>query len=109
MLQAGRSGNRILAELSKARICGRSLFGVPGSNSAGGMNVFVVSKDKEGKMQDNQEKERTADEVQSKTKYNPGNCGIFLIRPDRSWNPTNPHVQWVPNLFPGGKTAGTWP
>jgi hypothetical protein len=31
-----------VAELSKARVCGRSLAGVPGSNPAGGTDVCVV-------------------------------------------------------------------
>ena len=44
-LRAGRSGDRMpipVAERSKARVCGRSLAGVAGSNPAGGMDVCVV-------------------------------------------------------------------
>jgi hypothetical protein len=36
-----------VAERSKARVCGHSLAGVVGSNTAGFMGVCVVSKDKE--------------------------------------------------------------
>jgi hypothetical protein len=32
-----------VAERSKARFCGRSFAGIAGSNSAGGMDVSVVS------------------------------------------------------------------
>ena len=45
-LQAERYGDRIppipVAERSKARICGRSLTGIAGSNPAGGVDVCVV-------------------------------------------------------------------
>jgi hypothetical protein len=56
-----------VAERSKARICCRSLAGVAGSNPARAwIFVFcVVSKDKKAKMQDNEDKETSTDEVQS--------------------------------------------
>ena len=38
-----------LAECSKARVCGRSLAEVPGSNLAGGMDICVASTDKKAK------------------------------------------------------------
>jgi hypothetical protein len=41
------------------------------------------------------------------TKY-PGWGEIFRSRPDRPWGPTQPPLQWVPGLFPGGKAAGAW-
>ena len=42
-LRTGRSEDRIpVAERSKARVCGRSLAGVAGSNPAVGMDVCVV-------------------------------------------------------------------
>ena len=46
------------AEQSKARVCGRSLAGVAGSNPAGGMNVCVVCVVKdERQSQENERKE----------------------------------------------------
>ena len=44
-LQTGLSGDRMpisVVERSKARVCGRSLAGVAGLNTAGGMDVCVV-------------------------------------------------------------------
>ena len=44
-LRAGRSGVRMpttVTERSTARVCGRSLAGVAGSNSAGDVGVYVA-------------------------------------------------------------------
>ena len=48
-----------VAELSKARVCGRWLAGIVGSNLAGGMDVCVVCGTLRTKheSQDNQDKE----------------------------------------------------
>ena len=37
-----RNTNKVQSEWSKARVCGRSLAGVAGSNPTGGMDVCVV-------------------------------------------------------------------
>ena len=68
-----------MAERSKARVRGRSLAGVAGSNHAGGMDVCVLcvlySKGQKGKSRDNPDKETSTDTVQSeknRMKKNPG-------------------------------------
>ena len=65
-----------MAERSKARVRGRSLAGVAGSNHAGGMDVCVLCvKGQKGKSRDNPDKETSTDTVQSeknRMKKNPG-------------------------------------
>jgi hypothetical protein len=47
------------------------------------------------------------DKAQSKNKKNPGERG--LQHPSRpALGPTQPHIQWVLGLFPGGKAAESW-
>jgi len=41
-------------------------------------------------------------------RQNPFGDEIFLIRPDRSWSPTQPPTRWVYRVFPGGKRAAAW-
>jgi hypothetical protein len=31
----------------------------------------------------------------------PGGGNIFHNRPDQTWGPTQPPIQWLPDLFPG--------
>ena len=35
-------------------------------------------------------------------------CEIFRTCSNRPMGPTQPPIQWVPGLFPGGKAAGAW-
>jgi hypothetical protein len=37
-----------------------------------------------------------------------GGDEIFRTRPDRAWDSTQPPIQWVLGLFPGGKVARAW-
>jgi hypothetical protein len=39
---------------------------------------------------------------------NPGGGEVFRTRPHGFWGPTQPPIQWVLGLFPGGKTSGAW-
>ena len=53
---------------SKARVCGRSFVGVADSTPAGGMDICVVCVVNKDKMQDNEDKETSTDEVQTEYK-----------------------------------------
>ena len=57
-----------VVELSKEQACGRSPAGIAGSNSAGGLYVLccVLSVKIKGKLQDNQDKEASTDELHTK-------------------------------------------
>jgi hypothetical protein len=58
-------------ERSKTRVCSRSLAEIAGLNPTGGMGVclYIVIKDKQSKMQDNQDKEPSKNELQSTREY----------------------------------------
>jgi hypothetical protein len=85
----------------KGDFCGRSFAGVAISNSAGGMDICVVclSKDTKakGRMQDNEDKETSTDEVEctkeykkkktTKQKQNPLGGEIFRICLEGPWDP----------------------
>ena len=105
-----------VADRLKARFCGRSFAGVAISNSAGGVDICVVclSKDTKakGRMQDNEDKETSTDEVEctkeyknnkTKTKSPWGRNFPHLSR--RALGPTEPPIKWVPHTFRRGTVA----
>jgi hypothetical protein len=60
-----------VAERFKACVCGRSSNGIDGSNPVGGIDVCnscVLQSKQKAKMQDNQNKETSTDEVQRQNK-----------------------------------------
>jgi hypothetical protein len=71
--------------------------------------LCVVSRDK-GKVQDNQDKETSMDEVQSTREYkqNPGWGEIFLDPSRPAPRPIQSPVKCLPGLFPVCKAAGAW-
>ena len=76
---------RPVAKRSQARVCGRSLAGIAGSNPAGVMDdcVLCVLYSKGQKAKSGQ---TSTDKVQ-RTKENPTRGEIFRTRPDPPWSP----------------------
>ena len=72
-----------------------------------GIWVFVFCVLSKGKIQDNQDKETSTDEVKNRVQKNTkkNSCGreIFRICPDRLWGPSS-----RPGLFPGRTVVGAW-
>ena len=69
--------------------------------------LCLDSKDKKGKMQDNQDRETSTDEVRTedkKIKRNPDGARFFASVQIG----LGPLIQWLAGLFPGGKAAGAW-
>ena len=94
-----------VAERSKARVCGRSLIGVAGSNPAGAwMFVLCVLYSKGQKARPEQ---RSTEKVQ-RTKKNPGGGKDFTHQSGPALGPKQHLIQWVPGFFLRAKATGEW-
>ena len=85
---------------SKARVCGRSLAGVVGSDPAGGMDVCVVLWVKTKTQNAGQSRQRNKVRIKQTKKYTRtqklSGGETFRTRPDQSRGPIKPPIQWVP-------------
>ena len=96
-----------VAVRSRAWVCGRSVAGTVGPYLAGGMDVCVVSKDKD-KRQDNQDKDVRI-KYRMRTNKNPGSDKIFFVFSKTSrpaLEPRKPPTQCVPRLLYGDEVPG---
>ena len=94
-----------VAEWSKARVCGRSLAGIAGSNPAAGMDVCCECRTvrTKGKSQENQDKEvQIKYREKEKTKQNK-----ITVVATFSTHPLSPYTKGTGSL-PGGKAAKAW-
>ena len=82
-----------MAELSKARVCGRSLAGVACSNPAGGMDVCVLCDVQKGqKAKAEESRQRSTDKVRSERERETENSrwGRGFPHPSsRPWGPSS--------------------
>jgi hypothetical protein len=85
-LQTGLSGDRMpisVVERSKARVCGRSLAGVAGSNTAGGMDVCVVYCT----VKDQRQSQDTEVWTKHKVAFTPEQIPWYLFLLEAEWTP----------------------
>ena len=92
-----------VAELSKARVCIRSVSGITGSNPSAVIDVCVVCCTVKTKAQAWIIKTRRD---QGKELKNPGGGEIFRTRPDRPWGPPSLPYNGYRVSFPGVISPG---
>ena len=104
-----------MAKRSKARVCGRWLAGIAGSNPARGMDVCGVrcTVRTKGKARTIRTKEQVRIKYKERTRIkkikNPGGGKVRFFAPVQTGPGTHPASNTRgTGLFPGGKAVGAW-